>query len=102
MKNYPPVRYSKLGQVALNVTDLSRARDFYIGMVGLEPAGDGPEGEALFRCTDDHHAVTLHRAPTPGVKRSSWQLEDERQFDNLYRRLDGAGIRWRDIPEEQS
>ena len=57
-------RYRKLGYVALNVTDLRRARSFYAEMLGLEPSGTGPDGEAFFRCGSDHHTIMLHAAST--------------------------------------
>jgi 2,3-dihydroxy-p-cumate/2,3-dihydroxybenzoate 3,4-dioxygenase len=63
------IRYSKLGYVELTVTDLDRAAAFYRDVVGLEPAGEGPDGERRFRCSEDPYAVALHKADKPGFKR---------------------------------
>ena len=86
------IRYSKLGYVELTVTDLDRAAHFYRDVVGLEPAGEGPDGERRFRCSEDPYAVALHKADRPGFKRAGWMLEDERQFETLHRRLKEAGV----------
>jgi Glyoxalase/Bleomycin resistance protein/Dioxygenase superfamily len=56
------IRYRKLGYVELMVTDLERSAAFYRDVVGLEPAGEGPEGERRFRCSEDPYAVVLHKA----------------------------------------
>ena len=74
------IRYRKLGYVELIVTDLERSAAFYRDIVGLEPAGEGPEGERRFRCSEDPYAVVLHQADQPGFRRGGWMLEDERQF----------------------
>ena len=74
------IRYRKLGYVELMVTDLERSAAFYRDVVGLEPAGEGPEGERRFRCSEDPYAVVLHQADQPGFRRGGWMLEDERQF----------------------
>jgi 2,3-dihydroxy-p-cumate/2,3-dihydroxybenzoate 3,4-dioxygenase len=95
------VRYQKLGYAELNVTDLERARIFYTDLVGLQPVGVGGDGGLLFRCTDDHHAVVLHQATRPGLKCSGWMLEDERQYDVLYGRLETAGMPWEDLSREE-
>ncbi|MPZ35033.1 MAG: glyoxalase [Rhodospirillales bacterium] len=86
------IRYKKLGYVELTVTDLDRSTDFYRNVVGLEPAGDGPDGERRFRCSEDPYAVALHKADQPGFKRGGWMVEDERQFETLHRRLKDAGV----------
>lgn len=86
------IRYSKLGYVELNVTDIERARSFYEETVGLEYAGLGSDGELRFRCSDDPYAVVLHRSNIPGFKRVGWMLEDGNQFDPLCERLTAAGV----------
>jgi 2,3-dihydroxy-p-cumate/2,3-dihydroxybenzoate 3,4-dioxygenase len=86
------IRYKKFGYVELTVTDLDRAVAFYRDIVGLEPAGHGPEGEYRLRCSEDHYAVALHRADQPGFKRGGWMLEDESQFAVLHKRLSDNGV----------
>jgi 2,3-dihydroxy-p-cumate/2,3-dihydroxybenzoate 3,4-dioxygenase len=86
------IRYKKLGYVELNVTDVAKSAAFYRDLVGLEPAGEGPDGERRFRCSEDPYAVVLHQAGQPGYRRAGWMLEDERQFETLHGRLKGAGV----------
>src|SRR5258708_10139432 len=86
------IRYKKFGYVELTVTDLDRAVAFYRDIVGLEPAGHGPEGEYRLRCSEDPYAVALHRADQPGFKRGGWMLEDESQFAVLHKRLSDNGV----------
>jgi 2,3-dihydroxy-p-cumate/2,3-dihydroxybenzoate 3,4-dioxygenase len=91
------IRYQKLGYVEINVSDVERSRRFYQDMVGLAPAGVGGDGGVWLRCSEDAYGVVLHQGDAPGLKRVGWMLEDERQFDNVYRALDGAGIAWEDL-----
>src|SRR6266404_1398077 len=83
------IRYRKLGYVELMVTDLER----------LEPAGEGPDGERRFRCSEDPYAVVLHKAPQPGFRRGGWMLEDDRQFDSLHAALKNAGVAFESLSD---
>lgn len=91
------IRYSKLGYVELNVSDLERARTFYEQLVGLELAGTGPAGELRFRCSDDPYAVVLHAGKVPGFKRVGWMLEDSTQFAPLAQSLKAAGVAYEEL-----
>jgi 2,3-dihydroxy-p-cumate/2,3-dihydroxybenzoate 3,4-dioxygenase len=86
-------RYSKLGYVALNVTDVARARDFYEGMVGLKFAGEGEAGEVFFRCSTNHHDVILYPAKKPGLKRFAFEMASEQELDAMARSLSAEGLR---------
>jgi 2,3-dihydroxy-p-cumate/2,3-dihydroxybenzoate 3,4-dioxygenase len=86
------IRYEKLGYVELNVTDVARARRFYEEMVGLSYGGEGGDGGVWLKCSDDPYGIVLHRAEAPGCKRVGWMLEDDSQFETLYRRLKTAGV----------
>jgi 2,3-dihydroxy-p-cumate/2,3-dihydroxybenzoate 3,4-dioxygenase len=91
------IRYSKLGYVALNVSDLGRARDWYASMMGLQVNGAGETGELYFRAGPEHHSLVLHEAATPGLKRVGWELESDAQFDVVARELGRHGIGWREL-----
>ena len=95
------IRYRKLGYVELMVTDLERSAAFYRDIVGLEPAGEGPEGERRFRCSEDPYAVVLHEAQQPGFRRGGWMLEDERQFDSLHAALKSAGVAFESLSDAE-
>jgi 2,3-dihydroxy-p-cumate/2,3-dihydroxybenzoate 3,4-dioxygenase len=96
----PKIRYKKLGYVELNVSDLGRSRDFYEGLLGLQFVEKGPRGELRFRCSEDPYTVVLHQG-TPGHKRTGWMLENEQQFEHLFRRLDAAGVPYEEVPRTE-
>jgi 2,3-dihydroxy-p-cumate/2,3-dihydroxybenzoate 3,4-dioxygenase len=85
-------RYEKLGYVALNVTDLDRARAFYEGQLGLQPSGAGEDGALYFRCGADHHAVALYRAGEPGLKRIGFALADDDEVERAARGFAAEGL----------
>ena len=91
------IRYRKLGYVALNVTDLARARAWYASIAGLQFNGIGEAGEVFFRSGAEHHSLVLHQTAAPGLKRIGWELEGDEQFDVLARQLGRHGIAWREL-----
>ena len=89
------IRYRKLGYVALNVSNLARARDWYVAMMGLQFNGAGAAGEHYFRAGPEHHDLVLCESATPGLKRIGWELENNAQFDVAAQVLSRHGITWR-------
>jgi 2,3-dihydroxy-p-cumate/2,3-dihydroxybenzoate 3,4-dioxygenase len=88
-------RYSRLGYVALNVSDIERSKRFYEGLWGLQPNGDGADGACFLRCSDDHHNVVLYQGK-PGLKRIGWQLESEDDVQTLAENLHTHGLATRE------
>jgi 2,3-dihydroxy-p-cumate/2,3-dihydroxybenzoate 3,4-dioxygenase len=86
-------RYSRLGYVALNVTDIDRSADFYERLLGLQFVGRGTSREAYFRCSNDHHNVVLYPAATAGLKRVAFQMESAADLAALRSRVEAAGLR---------
>ena len=95
-----PFRYRKIGYVALNVTDLARTSDFVHDIVGLERAGEGPDGERFFRCGTDRHCVALTQAAEPGFKRAGWDLESEADVERAYGHFSDLGYHPQWLGEE--
>jgi len=89
------IRYRKLGYVALNVTDVPRARAWYESMVGLQFNRLGADAEVYLRADADHHSLVLYQGDRPGLKRVGWQLESDAQIEVLTGVLDRHGIAWR-------
>ena len=85
-------RYRKLGYVALNVSDLARARTFYEGQLGLQPSGEGAHGEAFFRCGFEHHAIALYHGTEPGLKRIGFELETPASVEDAARHFAAEGL----------
>lgn len=96
-----PFRYSKLGYVALNVTDLDKTTQFALDIVGLADAGEGEQGERYFRCSRDHHNVVLHQASEPGFKRAGWALESDTDVENAYEHFEKLGLNPAWVPDEE-
>jgi 2,3-dihydroxy-p-cumate/2,3-dihydroxybenzoate 3,4-dioxygenase len=87
----PEFRYRKPGYVALNVTDVSRTAAFVHDIVGLEPVGDGPNGEKFFRCGPDRHCVMLVQSEQAGFKRGGWDLESEAEVERAFGHFSDRG-----------
>lgn len=59
-----PFRIQKIGHVVLNVSDMKRSIDFYVGVLGFRvsdiyPDAMVPGGMTFMRCSADHHGVAL-------------------------------------------
>jgi len=93
-------RYRRLGYVALNVTDIERSKDFYQQIVGLDQVESPLEGEALMRCTDNHHDVSLCQANVAGLNRIGWEMESPEDLDRVIHHLTGLGIKTASVPSE--
>lgn len=95
-------RYSKLGYVALNVTDIARARDFYETMVGLKFSGEGERGEVFFRCSTSHHDLVLYPAAKPGLKRFGFEMASDGDLDAIERTLSAEGLRVVELERDEA
>jgi 2,3-dihydroxy-p-cumate/2,3-dihydroxybenzoate 3,4-dioxygenase len=95
------IRYSKLGYVELNVSDIAKSENFYKDVVGLEHVGKRQDGSVLFRCDVDRYSLALHQANPAGCKRVGWMLEDASQFENLHNRLREGGVPYEELPASE-
>jgi 2,3-dihydroxy-p-cumate/2,3-dihydroxybenzoate 3,4-dioxygenase len=96
----PPLRYNKLGYVALEVTDRERSVAFHREAIGLEllPAVDAQLGAALLRSRNSHCDLALYQASTPGVRRVAFEMENQAQLDLARGHLRGLGLELRATP----
>ncbi|MBX6340992.1 MAG: VOC family protein, partial [Thermomicrobiaceae bacterium] len=92
-----PFTILKTGHVELRVTDLERARDFYVGLLGFvetERAGD----RLYLRCLEDweHHSLILRQAESPGLGHIAYRVAGEADLDALdaLARARGLPARW--------
>ena len=88
-----PFRYRKPGYVALNVSDVGRTADFVHDIVGLEPSGEGANGDRFFRCGTDRHCVILSQSDEPGFKRGGWELETGEDVARAFAHFSDIGYR---------
>ncbi|MGD0189315.1 MAG: VOC family protein [Rhizomicrobium sp.] len=91
------LRYRRLAYVALNVSDIARSTTFYEEILGLQRAGNGEDGERLFRCSARHHDVILREAAKPGLRRIGWELESPDALRHARRLFSSLDIAVRDI-----
>ena len=94
-------RYTKLGYIALNVSDLARSKYFYETLWGLELTEVGNESELYFRCTGDHHNIVLYKGAKPGLKRLAWEMESEADLDELASALTRSGAQIREVDRKE-
>lgn len=95
------LRYEKLGYVALNVTDVHRARVFYEEQVGLQFGDTGEQGEVFLRCSADHHNIVLYPAAEPGLKRVGIEMKDDDALAAIGQHLRDHGLAVQDVPPEE-
>ena len=94
------IRYSKLGYVALNVSDVARSTAFYRDLVGLDLVEEAAE-VAFLRCSNDHHNVALYRSATPGLKRIGWELENDAALEHAVALFNDEGLGPEEVPAEE-
>jgi len=87
----------KLGHIEFRTTDLERARDFYVNLVGLhETARD--DNRIYLRCTEDkqHHTFVLRKADSAGVGHIGFVVSSEDDLDRMKSRFEELGLptRW--------
>ena len=92
-----PVRDSaqivRLGHIEYRVTDLERARHFYVDLLGFHET-ERDQDRIYLRAIEDreHHTVTLHKAPSPGVGHIGFKVAGPDALDRLERRFRRLGL----------
>ncbi|HEU5424747.1 MAG TPA: 3,4-dihydroxyphenylacetate 2,3-dioxygenase [Nitrolancea sp.] len=92
-----PFAILKAGHAEIRVTDLDRARDFYVELLGFvesERAGD----RLYLRCLEDweHHSLVLRQAPSPGLGHIAYRVARDADLDLLEQLAAARGLprRW--------
>jgi 3,4-dihydroxyphenylacetate 2,3-dioxygenase len=93
----PPFNILRAAHIEFRVTDLERARTFYVDALGfLEQARDRDRLYLRGYEEWDHHSLVLHRAPSPGVGHVAFRVasdEDLDRIEHLYQKRDVV-MRW--------
>ena len=93
----PEFNIIRAGHIEFRVTDLGRARAFYVDLLGFVETGR--DGDRLYLRgyeERDHHSLVLRRAPSPGVGHIAYRVaseEDLNRLEHLHRRQD-LPVRW--------
>jgi catechol 2,3-dioxygenase-like lactoylglutathione lyase family enzyme len=85
---------------AIAVSDMSRAREFYEGKLGLTAAGDDPDGGRTYECAEQ---TALHVFPSPGAAASGatvagWTVDD---LEQLVDELGANGVAFERYDDER-
>jgi 2,3-dihydroxy-p-cumate/2,3-dihydroxybenzoate 3,4-dioxygenase len=86
------IRYSKLGYIALHVSDLEKSCDFYGRLLGLERVESDIPNTAFFRSSHDHHNLILTQGPNPGLNRIGLELETSKMVDETFEYFARLGL----------
>lgn len=86
-----PLRYKRLGYVAMNVSDTARTSDFLEGVLCLEKVGRSDD-DHFFRCSANHHDIVITQDPVPGLRRIAWEMESAENLDLSFDHCDRIGL----------
>ena len=93
----------KTGHVELRVTDLERAREFYVELLGFVET-ERRADRIYLRCIEDweHHSMILRQAESPGLSHIAYRIESEADLDTLYQIVRDHDLvtRWVEPDEE--
>ncbi|HXF83047.1 MAG TPA: 3,4-dihydroxyphenylacetate 2,3-dioxygenase [bacterium] len=93
----------RLGHVEYRVTDLERAREFYVDLLGLvETARVGDRLYLRGLEEREHHSFVLRAAASPGAAHIAYRVADPDDLERLHRHAAQAGLaaRWVEPGEE--
>lgn len=93
----------RAGHVVFRVTDLARARDFYVELLGFVETERTADALYLRGLEErEHHSLVLRQAPSPGVSHCAYRVADPDDLDRLARRCQELGLphRWVAAGEE--
>ena len=87
----------RLGHVEYRVTDLERARDFYVDLLGFVETERDDQRVYLRGLEErEHHGFVLRKAPSAGVSHFAFRVASPDDLDRLARHAGAAGrpTRW--------
>lgn len=81
-----PIRYRRLGYVALKVRDVRASTRFYTEQLGLQetPSDDGC---TWLRCSDKPYDLLIESGRVAGLSRIGFELEDSAELDKAFDRF---------------
>jgi catechol 2,3-dioxygenase len=92
-----PFNILRMGYIEFQVTDLGRARDFYVDAIGLFET-ERTQDAVYLRATEDreHHCIILRKAARAGVAHFALKVAGEPDLDALHAKYSALGCptRW--------
>jgi 2,3-dihydroxy-p-cumate/2,3-dihydroxybenzoate 3,4-dioxygenase len=86
-----PIRYSRLGYAALQVTDLAASVHFYSEIMGLKLARLNAE-TAWLRCSSKPYDLVLEAGDAPGLSRVGFELESVAELQCAFEHITNVGL----------
>ena len=86
-----PIRYSRLGYTALQVTDLSASTRFYTELMGLTLAQTNAD-RSFLRCSDKPYDLVLERGATAGLSRVGFELPGMQELQSAFTHVAKQGL----------
>ncbi len=87
-----PFRYSRLGYLLVNVTDMERSTKFATEVFGLDLVAERPDGRRYFRGSRHHQDIIFAPADRATLVRSSWELQNQAELDTAFSHFEGLGL----------
>jgi catechol 2,3-dioxygenase len=94
---HPAFRILRSAHIEFRVTDLGRARAFYVDLLGfVETEHDGDRLYLRGYEERDHHSLVLRRGTSPGVGHMAYRVASEEDLTRLEQlaRLQDLPVRW--------
>lgn len=86
-----PIRYSRLGYAALQVTDLASSARFYSDLMGLKIEREDASAVWL-RCSDKPYDLILEAGPVAGLARVGFELESSAELTKAFDHITQVGL----------
>jgi 2,3-dihydroxy-p-cumate/2,3-dihydroxybenzoate 3,4-dioxygenase len=86
-----PIRYSRLGYAALQVTDLVASARFYAEIMGLKLERSDAQ-TAWLRCSDKPYDLILEAGGVAGLSRIGFELENRAELNKAFDHIAGVGL----------
>jgi biphenyl-2,3-diol 1,2-dioxygenase len=85
---------TQLGYLGLNVKDLTEWERFATEILGLQPAGNAPDGALYLRMDEHHHRFILQQNAADDLAFIGWEVTDQPALRELTTQLkaDGAEV----------
>jgi len=86
-----PIRYSRLGYAALQVSDLTASTRFYADLIGLTLVRSDAD-RTFLRCSDKPYDLVLERGATAGLRRVGFELPGVPELESAFAHVASLGL----------
>ena len=83
---------TQLGYLGLNVKNPGEWQRFASEILGLQPAGNAPDGSIYLRMDENHHRFILQRNDADDIGFIGWEVTDQPALRDLTAQLRADGV----------